>query len=230
MEGASFGAGRAGGAIDPVDFVKQPQTLLRVTTWIFSIVVFGSIVNECYVNKDSRDPTLRCIFNENESACSYGIAVGIIAFFGCLFFCILDLYFQQISSVKDRKRAVLLDLGFSGFLAFLWFVAFCFLANQWQRTTLTPGFAQGADAARAAITFSFFSIIVWVVLALRALQRYRLGTDMSLFATDQFPADAAAPYPGYPVGSGTESTETYQSPPFTETLEANPKGYQVPAY
>lgn len=50
----------------------------------------------------------------------------------------------------------------AGFLAFLWFVAFCFLANQWQRTTLTRGFSQGADAARAAITFSFFSIIIWV--------------------------------------------------------------------
>lgn len=34
MEGASFGAGRAGGAIDPVDFLKQPQTILRVTTWV----------------------------------------------------------------------------------------------------------------------------------------------------------------------------------------------------
>uniref|UniRef100_A0A8C5TWP3 MARVEL domain-containing protein n=1 Tax=Malurus cyaneus samueli TaxID=2593467 RepID=A0A8C5TWP3_9PASS len=99
MEGASFG---------------QPQTLIRVTTWIFSIVVFGSIINECYVNKDSQHPELLCIFNENESACSYGIAVGVIAFFGCIFFFVVDLYFQQISSVKDRKRAVLLDLGFSG--------------------------------------------------------------------------------------------------------------------
>uniref|UniRef100_A0A8C3KE44 Synaptogyrin n=1 Tax=Calidris pygmaea TaxID=425635 RepID=A0A8C3KE44_9CHAR len=197
---------------------------------IFSIVVFGSIVNECYVNKDSQNPELLCIFNENESACSYGIAIGIIAFFGCIFFFVVDLYFQQISSVKDRKRVVLLDLGFSGFLSFLWFVAFCFLANQWQRTTMSKGVSQGADAARAAITFSFFSIIVWVALAVRALQRYRLGTDMSLFATDQFAADPNAAYPGYPTGSGIESTETYQSPPFTETLEANPKGYQVPAY
>ncbi|KFV17335.1 PREDICTED: synaptogyrin-3, partial [Pterocles gutturalis] len=185
---------------------------------IFSIVVFGSIVNECYVNADSQNPELLCIFNKNESACSYGIAVGIIAFFGSIFFFVVDLYFQQISSVKDRKRAVLLDLGFSVFFSFLWFVAFCFLANQWQRTTMSQGFSQGADAARAAITFSFFSVIVWVALAVKALQRYRLGTDMSLFATDQFTADPNAP------------TETYQSPPFTETLDTNPKGYQVPAY
>lgn len=69
-----------------------------------------------------------------------------------------------------------------------------------------------------------------VALALKALQRYRLGTDMSLFATDQFATDPNAAYPGYPTGSGIESTETYQSPPFTETSDTNPKGYQVPAY
>lgn len=69
-----------------------------------------------------------------------------------------------------------------------------------------------------------------VALAVKALQRYRLGTDMSLFATDQFATDPNAAYPGYPTGSGIESTETYQSPPFTETLDTNPKGYQVPAY
>ncbi|NWI09340.1 SNG3 protein, partial [Crypturellus soui] len=197
---------------------------------IFSIVVFGSIVNECYVNRDNQDPGLRCVFNENESACSYGIAVGIIAFFGCIFFLVVDLHFQQISSVKDRKRAVLLDLGFSGFLSFLWFVAFCFLANQWQRTTMSTGVSQGADAARAAIAFSFFSIAAWVALAVKALQRYRLGTDMSLFATEQFAADGGAAYPGYAAGSGVESTDTYQSPPFSEAADANPKGYQVPAY
>lgn len=95
---------------------KQQVGVFCFLLQIFSIVVFGSIVNECYVNKDSQNPELLCIFNENESACGYGIAVGIIAFFGCIFFLVVDLYFQQISSVKDRKRAVLLDLGFSGTL------------------------------------------------------------------------------------------------------------------
>uniref|UniRef100_A0A8D0H5Z5 Synaptogyrin n=1 Tax=Sphenodon punctatus TaxID=8508 RepID=A0A8D0H5Z5_SPHPU len=227
MEGASFGAGRAGGAVDPLDFLKQPQTILRIISWVFAIVVFGSIINEGYVNRDSTRPDLQCVYNSNEEACNYGIAIGIIAFFACIFFFVVDLYFQQISSVKDRKRAVLLDLGFSGFWSFLWFVAFCFLANQWQRTPASKGVSQGADAARAGIAFSFFSILSWVGLTVKALQRYRLGTDMSLFAADQFPAD---PNAGYPGGSGVESTETYQSPPFTETLDTSPKGYQVPAY
>ncbi|XP_066465525.1 synaptogyrin-3 [Tiliqua scincoides] len=226
MEGASFGAGRAGGAVEPLEFLRRPQTILRIVSGVFSIVVFGSIINEGYLN--NRSSELRCIYNENESACNYGIAIGLIAFLACIFFLVVDLYFQQISSVKDRKRVVLVDLGFSGFWSFLWFVGFCFLANQWQKTPVSP--KTGADAARAAIAFSFFSIISWVALTVKALQRYQLGTDMSLFAPDQFPTDPNAGYPGYPTGSGIESTETYQSPPFTETLDTSPKGYQVPAY
>ncbi|XP_012866704.1 PREDICTED: synaptogyrin-3 [Dipodomys ordii] len=149
---------------------------------VFSIAVFGPIVNEGYVNADS-GPELRCVFNGN-----------------------------------------------AGLWSFLWFVGFCFLTNQWQRTAPGPGTAQAGDAARAAIAFSFFSILSWVALTVKALQRFRLGTDMSLFATDQLGAGAAQAYPGYPVGSGVEGTETYQSPPFTETLDTSPKGYQVPAY
>ncbi|XP_053550464.1 synaptogyrin-3 isoform X2 [Bombina bombina] len=160
MEGASFGAGRAGSGFEPVEFFKQPQTILRIVNWVFSIVVFGSIVNEGYINIDS--PELHCVFNKNESACNYAISIGIIAFFACVFFFVLDIYFPQISSVKDRKKAVLLDMGFSGFWAFLWFVAFCYLANQWQRTPNVPQVNQAADAARAAIAFSFFSIITWI--------------------------------------------------------------------
>ncbi|XP_053327503.1 synaptogyrin-3 [Spea bombifrons] len=228
MEGSSFGAGPAGGSFEPVDFLKQPQTILRILSWVFSIVVFGSIVNEGYVNIDS--PELHCAYNRNEDACNYAISIGLIAFFACVFFLVLDIYFPQISSVKDRKRAVLLDMGFSGFWAFMWFVCFCYLANQWQRTPKLPEVDQAADAARAAIAFSFFSIITWVLLTLKAVQRYRLGTDMSLFATDPLASAPNAGYPGYPTGSGIESTDTYQSPPFTENSDINPRGYQVPSY
>nr|XP_006637215.1 PREDICTED: synaptogyrin-3 [Lepisosteus oculatus] len=231
MEGVgSFGAGRAGGAFDPVAFIKQPQTILRILSWIFSIVVFGSIVNEGYINSGSEK--LYCIFNKNDDACSYGITIGVMAFFASIFFFVLDIYFPQISSVKDRKRAVLLEMGFSGFWTFLWFVGFCFLANQWQRTSPKElPLNQGADAARAAVAFSFFSILTWAGLTVKAVQRYRLGTDMSLFATD--PVDGTPtvqPYPGYPTGSGIETTDTYQSPPFTENLATNAKSYQVPTY
>ena len=49
------------------------------------------------------------------------------------------------------------------FWAFLWFVAFCFLANQWQVSEPKDNpLNEGTDAARAAIAFSFFSIFTWV--------------------------------------------------------------------
>lgn len=50
----------------------------------------------------------------------------------------------------------------AGLWSFLWFVGFCFLTNQWQRTAPDPGTVQAGDAARAAIAFSFFSILSWV--------------------------------------------------------------------
>ncbi|XP_055047403.2 synaptogyrin-3a [Misgurnus anguillicaudatus] len=230
MDGVgSFGAGRAGAAFDPIAFIQQPQTILRILSWLFSMVVFGSIINEGYVNHGSE--RLYCVFNKNNSACNYGTAIGLIAFIASIFFLILDMKFQQISSIKDRKKAVMLDIGFSGFWAFLWFVGFCFLANQWQRTTPDElPLNQGADAARAAITFSFFSIFTWAGLTVRAVQKYMLGTDMSLFTTEHT-IDGNPPVQPYPTVPVTEPTDTYQSPPFTENLDSNTAPtYQVPIY
>ncbi|XP_066530348.1 synaptogyrin-3a [Hoplias malabaricus] len=233
MDGVgSFGAGRAGAAFDPISFIQQPQTILRILSWIFSMVVFGSIINEGYVNNGSE--RLYCVFNKNYDACNYGITIGLIAFFACIFFFILDMKFQQISSVKDRKKAVMLEIGFSGFWTFLWFVGFCFLANQWQRTTPDElPLNQGADAARAAIAFSFFSIFTWAGLTVRAVQKYLLGTDMTLFTTEHMDGNQTQtiqPIQPYPTGPTLETTDTYQSPPFTENLDSNAPTYQVPIY
>lgn len=75
--------------------------------------MFGSIVNEGYLNNNSGGEKF-CIYNRNPSACSYGVAVGVLAFLTCLLYLALDVYFPQISSVKDRKKAVLSDIGVSG--------------------------------------------------------------------------------------------------------------------
>ncbi|XP_068797821.1 synaptogyrin-1 isoform X2 [Struthio camelus] len=173
MDGGAFGAGKAGGAFDPHAFLRQPHTLLRLLSWVFSIVVFGSIVNEGYVNR--LDETQEhCIFNRNRNACNYGITVGVLTFLSCLLYLALDAYFPQISSVKDRKKAVLSDIGVSAFWAFLWFVGFCFLTNQWQVSKEEDNpMNEGGDAARAAITFSFFSIFTWGSLTYLAFRRLR---------------------------------------------------------
>lgn len=65
------------------------------------------------MNSDA-GPELRCVFNGNAGACRFGVTLGLGAFLACAAFLLLDLRFQQISSVRDRRRAVLLDLGFSG--------------------------------------------------------------------------------------------------------------------
>ncbi|PKK29767.1 synaptogyrin 1, partial [Columba livia] len=188
---------QAGGSTETLFFSLIPaRTIMGISgmksggsvtsSWdeLFSIVVFGSIVNEGYVNR--LDETQEhCIFNRNRNACNYGITVGVLAFLSCLLYLALDAYFPQISSVKDRKKAVLSDIGVSAFWAFLWFVGFCFLTNQWQASKEEDNpLNEGADAARAAITFSFFSIFTWVGQAFLAYQRFRLGADSALFSQD----------------------------------------------
>lgn len=80
---------------------------------LFSIVVFATITGEGYINIPSEQDA-KCIFNKNDSACSFGVAIGVLAFLACVAFTILDAYFPQISNAKDRKYIVLSDLGFSG--------------------------------------------------------------------------------------------------------------------
>ncbi|XP_025315274.1 synaptogyrin-1 isoform X2 [Canis lupus baileyi] len=201
---------------------------------VFSIVVFGSIVNEGYLNSNSGGETF-CIYNRNPSACSYGVTVGVLAFLTCLLYLALDVYFPQISSVKDRKKAVLSDIGVSAFWAFLWFVGFCFLANQWQVSKPKDNpMNEGTDAARAAITFSFFSIFTWAGQAVLAFQRYQIGADSALFSQDYMDPsqDSSMPYAPYvepsagpdPAGMGG----TYQQP--ANAFDTEPQGYQSQGY
>lgn len=60
-----------------------------------------------------------------------------------------------------------------GVACFLWFVGFCFLANQWQATSAEElPLAQGSDAARATIAFCFFSILTWVCISVYVCMLY----------------------------------------------------------
>ncbi|NWT45885.1 SNG2 protein, partial [Chroicocephalus maculipennis] len=165
--GGAYGAAKAGGAFDLARFVQQPQVLARIASAVFALIVFSCLVGEGYTNSPS-SPQLFCIFNRNEDACRYGIGIGILAFLACIFFFMVDIYFPQISNATDRKYLVLADLGFSGLWTFLWFIGFCFLTNQWAWTPAGEVHI-GADSARAAITFSFFSVFSWVSEAVAEL-------------------------------------------------------------
>lgn len=76
-------------------------------------MIFGCIVNEGYINRPNEVEEY-CIFNRNQNACNYGVFMGSLTFLCCIAFLALDVYFPQISSVKDRKKAVLVDIGLSG--------------------------------------------------------------------------------------------------------------------
>ncbi|PWA32595.1 hypothetical protein CCH79_00015071 [Gambusia affinis] len=273
MEGMqAYGAGKAGGAFDPVTFLQQPQTILRIVSWVllslplslslrellllwrrqvspaqdnalqhpvtsgveistatvavvftspslisgkstnilfqpdasssrevcselFSIVIFGCIANEGYINRPSEVEEY-CIFNRNQNACNYGVFMGSMAFLCCVAFLVLDVYFPQISSVKDRKKAVLADIGISAFWSFMWFVGFCFLANQWQVTKQEDNpLREGGDAARAAITFSFFSIFTWGAQTLFSMEKLK-NVSFEEEYTKLFPPQPHQPFAG----------------------------------
>ncbi|KAL1005513.1 hypothetical protein UPYG_G00060050 [Umbra pygmaea] len=217
----AYGASLAGGSFDLQKFVKQPQTIVRILSWIFSIVVFACITTEGYVNPIHK-PQAHCVFNENDSACHYAVGVGIIAFLGCFAFFLLDAYLPMMSNAKERKIAVMADLGFSGLWTFLWFVCFCLLASQWGRTEDIGSVAQ--DAARATIAFSFFSIATWGILTYFALGRYRRGlTDVAPNYTEPLP-EQHMPYPATYAPSAYIPT-TYSPPP-----SSGPDNYLQPPY
>ncbi|XP_061625839.1 synaptogyrin-2b [Phyllopteryx taeniolatus] len=230
------GATSAYGGLDILKFVRQPQTIVRLLSWLFAIVVFGCITTEGYINPvHSAEP--KCIFNQNDSACHYAVGIGVIAFLACVCFLLLDVYMPFMSNAQQRKYAVMADLGFSGAWTFLWFVCFCLLASQWGRTHDVSAVPQ--DAARATVAFSFFSIATWGILTYLALGRFRRGGDGNTIPTyTEQPADKHTPYP--PTYAPTPYTPTTysaypsipdlsQQPAFTPNLQPTP-GYQPPNY
>ncbi|XP_051249626.1 synaptogyrin-1a isoform X2 [Dicentrarchus labrax] len=177
----AYGAGKAGGAFDPLTFLRQPQTAIRILCWLFSIVILGCVANEGYINRPEEVEEF-CIFNRNHNACNYAVSMATLCFLCSTAFLALDVYFPRISSVKDRKKAVVADIGVSVLWALVWFVGFCFLANQWQVSKQEDNpLDEGADAARAAIVFSFFSVFTWVSQCLLAVYRFKLGADSATF-------------------------------------------------
>uniref|UniRef100_A0A1A8P3Q1 Synaptogyrin n=2 Tax=Nothobranchius TaxID=28779 RepID=A0A1A8P3Q1_9TELE len=224
MQSGAYGSSLAGGAFDVENFVKQPHTILRFLSWVFSIVVFATITAEGYTNTVQLDEKI-CIFNSNNSACSYGVAVGLLAFLACVIFLMMDAYFPNISNAKDRKRIVIGDLAFSAVWTFLWFICFCVLVNQWSKSNSSLYIA---SAARAVITFSFFSIITWALLTYFTYKRYAQGVNEFTEDYTDPAQDHTTPYPQGPYGNSSVPSG-YQQSPFSNKQET-PGEYQPPAY
>ncbi|XP_063508411.1 synaptogyrin-2-like [Pongo pygmaeus] len=219
VESGAYGAAKAGGSFDLRPFLTQPQVV--VSAAVFALIVFSCIYGEGYSNAHKSKQMYR-VFNHNEDAFRYGSAIGVLAFPASAFFLVVDAYFPQISNATDRKYLVTGDLLFSALWTFLWLVGFCFLPSQWAVSD-PEDVLVGAGSARAAITFSFFSIFSWGVLASLAYQRYKAGVDdftQNYVDPTPDPNTAYASYPG-------ASADSYQQPPFTQNAEST-EGYQPP--
>ncbi|GFU13869.1 synaptogyrin-1 [Nephila pilipes] len=224
--GSIYGAGKAGSGTDPISIITKPYVIVRILCWVFSIVVFGCIGSEGWMKN-------KCLYNNDINACNFGTGIGVIAFLGSLALLITDVMFNNISSIKVRRRAVIADMAFSAVMSFMWFVTFCYLSDSWRKAPY-PKDGYGVNNLRGAIAFSFFSIFVWAACIFFAFQRYKQGADTA-FMTSGFEGDGSmpggAPYTSYP--DGPEMNEGYQEPPFSATqkdMAPGGPGFQQPAY
>ncbi|XP_050391093.1 synaptogyrin-2 [Patella vulgata] len=216
----AYGAGKAGGAFDPVLYIKKPQVILRLVSLIFSIVVFGCISSKAYNSKH------QCQMNNDMNACGYGMGIGVLAFLICIAFLVIDAMFENLSSIQHRKYVVMADLGISAGWTFLWFVGFCYLTDAWRKTSTTDQFYEyGNDNIQAAIAFSFFSIFTWAASTFFAFRQYRMGAQ-DAFASGYDPEpNVSSPYSSFP---GSDTGDPYQQPPFSQQKEV--PDFQPPTY
>ncbi|KAL4825812.1 hypothetical protein H8958_011297 [Nasalis larvatus] len=159
--------------------------------------IFALIVFSCiYGEGYSKSKQMYCVFNHNEDACRYGSAIRVLAFEASAFLA-ANAYFPQIINATDRK--------------YLW------VATQPEDVPLE------ANSTWTAITFSFFSIFSWGVLAFLAYQRCKAGVDNFIQNYIDSIPDLNTAYASYPGAS----VDNYQQLPFTQNAETT-EGYQLP--
>ncbi|XP_012273543.1 synaptogyrin [Orussus abietinus] len=222
--GGAYGGGKAGAPFDPIAFVQRPQVILRAACLLFAIIVFGCISNKGYIMEGETEV---CLYNGDTNACNYGVGIGVLAFLASIGFLAGEYLFEQMSSVKTRKHYVLLDLGFSGFWAFLYFVGFCYLTNAWNKSKQPPN-DYGVNNVQGAIAFCFFSIFTWAGCAWFAYQRFKQGTDAAFAPSYEADPVGGAGYTSYPDATDA----AYQEPPFAQQQQQQPRmgDFQAPAY
>lgn len=205
MSTAAYGAGKAGATFDPMTFVKKPQVVLKLMCFLFGVIVYWCISSGSWY-PDEETKKEMCLFNKDGSACMYGSTIGFFGLLAAAGFVVGEYFFEQMSSAKTRKHFVIGDMGFSGLWAVLYFISFCYLANQWSDTTDKDIPESASGDPYCAILFSFFSIFTWAGSAWFAYQRFLQGVEGM-----DFPAmPESAQYNSYP---DTEGGEEYQQPP-----------------
>ena len=70
-------------------------------------------IEDLYIEDEEWDEK-RCLYNNDNSACSFGYWISFIGLSMSCALMICEAKLHRISSIKMRRWAVLLDLGFSG--------------------------------------------------------------------------------------------------------------------
>ncbi|CAO2632954.1 Syngr4 [Lemmus lemmus] len=156
---------------ETVRFLRKPKSISRVCGGVFSLVIFSSLLTDGYQNR-TESPQLHCVLNSNHVACTFAVGAGFLSFLSSLVFLALDARERRISGTRFKTAFQLLDLILAVIWAGVWFVAFCFLASQWQHSE-SKHFLLGNSSAKAAIVFAFFSVPVWIFQAYLAFQDLR---------------------------------------------------------
>ncbi|KRX41990.1 Transmembrane protease serine 9 [Trichinella murrelli] len=199
MTGRAYGAGMAGSEINWRKAIQNPRCILRAVCMLFAIIVFGSISSRAWYKNPGGD--VICLFGESNFSCTLGNGLGILSFLMCI------------------------GMIVSGIVTFLWFIAFCTLANKWSSMKLTDAMKVAASPCEAAIAFSFFSTISWAGLAFLGWKRYKEGAE-SAFAPTYDQDFSASPYT-YPTGYAEEPYQQSTFPGSTQSTFA-PTNFEAP--
>ncbi|KAI3380173.1 hypothetical protein SNEBB_007233 [Seison nebaliae] len=186
-----YGNPAVGGPFDILIFLKKPKVILRIISWIFSIIIFGCIASQGYFDN-------QCLYNNDANTCRYGIGIGVFGFIVSTLFIILDIKFERTASLQHRRRIVLADLIVSALFAFLWFIGFCYLVTAWRQTSYDAKVWKGFSNLRAAIAFIFFSIITWTSLTTLAFFSYKQGAQ-AMYNMQSGYEDPTQTYSGVPA-------------------------------
>ncbi|RWS07991.1 zinc finger protein 598-like isoform X3 [Dinothrombium tinctorium] len=169
-----------------------------------------------------------CLYNQDGNACRLGTLLGGIGLLASIALLAIEAFFQNLSSIKMRRRVVALDLAFSALWSLLYFICFVYLEIAWNQSPYPP-YGYGLNSLRTAIVFSFFSVFVWAGCAYFAWLRWKAGADMSQFASGFEGEDLSAGYASY--AAGADGTDVgYQEGMYTGPIDQFQGNYSAPTY
>ncbi|KAF8565263.1 hypothetical protein P879_08015 [Paragonimus westermani] len=145
--------------LEPLEYLKKPHVITRFVCLVFSVFTSGVIHSDCSMFG-------RCVFNDDSSACNYGVFLGCSTALLCLIYLVLDVWTDNISNCYTRRTIVLIDFCLTGFWCFLWFSGFCMFCNRWQFTSevFMIDNRMSYVGPRVVIGLSFFTFLILGIL------------------------------------------------------------------